>query len=302
MAMPKFYEFNRPLLELLADGKAYSLRDAGAVIAKRLALTENDLAETISSGQSRFLNRLGWAQSDLNKVGLVEKVSRGIYRITDFGRRQLPNLPQVIDRAYFAEQGWGSWEYPKRAHENNVFGNTTSANGETPEERIDEAYGELQNTLTEEVLDRLRKLEPKGFERFVVELLKAMEYGIGEVTGRTGDGGIDGVIYEDRLHLDRIYLQAKRWTADQPVRAPDINGFIGALTRKGATRGVFVTTSRYTGDAKDAAAEVRNQHIKLIDGAELAKLAIEYSVGVSIKHALEIKRLDSDYFVEIEGN
>jgi len=127
-----------------------------------------------------------------------------------------------------------------------------------------------------------------------------MDYGIGEVTGRTGDGGIDGVIYEDRLRLDRIYLQAKRWAASQPVRSPDINGFIGALARKGATRGVFVTTSRYTEDAKAAAAEVRNQHVKLIDGTELAKLAIEYNVGVSVKRKLEIKRLDSDYFEEIE--
>jgi restriction system protein len=298
MPVPKFYELNRPLLELLADGRESTLGSVAEAIAKKLALSAEDLAETVPSGKSRFLDRLGWARSDLSRAGLMETVRRGVYRITDFGRSQLPGLPPVINRPFLIEQGWGEWGRTEKAGNQPRVILSSTANEDTPDERIDGALDELAEALAEEVLDRLKKLPPSSFERFVVELLKAMDYGIGEVTGRTGDGGIDGMIYEDRLHLDRIYLQAKRWTVDQPVRAPDINGFIGALNRKGATRGVFVTTSRYTKDAKTAADEVKNLRVKLIDGTELVKLAIEYNVGVSIKRKLEIKRLDSDYFDE----
>ncbi|MDR2165251.1 MAG: restriction endonuclease [Zoogloeaceae bacterium] len=300
MPVPKYHELNRPLLELLADGECYTLGSAAEKIAQKLDLSAEDLAEVIPSGMmTRFLNRLGWAQSDLSRAGLTESVRRGVYRITDFGRAQLPSLPHVIDRAFLIRQGWGNWQRPKKIP-NPSEPITSIANEDTPDERIDSAFGELTDALTEALLERLKKLSPRSFERFVVELLKAMNDGVGEVTGRTGDGGIDGVIYEDCLHLDRIYLQAKRWAAEQSVGAPDIDGFIGALTRQGATRGVFVTTSRYTGDAKKAADEVRNQRIRLIDGMELAELAIAYNVGVSVKRKLEIKRLDMDYFEELE--
>jgi restriction system protein len=300
MPVPKYHELNRPLLELLADGECYTLGSAAEKIAKKLGLSAEDLAEVIPSGRMTiFRNRLAWAQSDLSRAGLTESVRRGVYRITDFGRAQLPNLPPVIDRAFLSRQGWGSWQRSQKTQDTSVPV-VSIADEDTPDERIDSAFDELTAALTEAMLERLKKLSPRSFECFVVELLKAMNYGVGEVTGRTGDGGIDGVIYEDCLHLDRIYLQAKRWAANQPVGAPDINGFIGALTRQGATRGVFVTTSRYTGDARKAADEVRNLRIKLIDGMELAELAIAYNVGVSVKRRLEIKRLDMDYFEELE--
>jgi restriction system protein len=300
MTIPKFYELNRPLLELLADGKCHTFKDIAEEIAGKLSLSADDLAEAVPSGKPRFLDRLGWARSDLSRAGLTEKVSRGVYRITNFGREQLPHLPQVIDRAFLMERGWGDWGRVRIMTQKSSGSTAPATNEDTPDERIDGAFGELMDALVEEMLDRLKKLSPASFERFVVELLKAMNYGVGEVTGRTGDGGIDGVIYEDRLRLDRICLQAKCWTAGQPVRAPDINGFIGALARKGATRGVFVTTSRYTNDAREAATEVRNQRVKLIDGTELVKLAIEYNVGVSVRRRLEIKRLALDYFEEFE--
>lgn len=167
----------------------------------------------------------------------------------------------------------------------------------TPEEQIEETLAELQEALEQEVLTQLRSINPASFERFVVRLLAAMGYGVGEVTGRSGDGGIDGVIYEDRLELDRIYLQAKRW-ADAPVGGPDINGFFGALAKHGANRGVFVTTRRFTQDARPAV-ELPHLRLVLIDGEELARLAVAHNVGVSVKRKIELKRLDTDFFDDL---
>ncbi|MDR1351448.1 MAG: restriction endonuclease [Zoogloeaceae bacterium] len=296
MTMPKYYELSRPLLELQLDGNTYGLNDAAAAIAQKLSLSEADLAERVKCGRSRLKDRLSWAQYDLKKAGLLENVQRGVFRITDFGRKQFGNLPPILDRAFLIQQGWGGW----RRDEATPLPETPpqSCNDETPDERIDKAFGELETALAEEFLERLKTLSPRGFEVFVVELVKALYYGVGEVTGQTGDGGIDGMVYEDRLHLDRIYLQAKRWQGQ--VGSPAIDAFIGAMTRRGATRGVFVTTSNYSDPARRAAGEVRDRHVRLIDGLELAKLAIEYNVGVSVKRKLEIKRLDSDYFEEIE--
>ncbi len=297
MAVPKYHELTRPLLDFLADGGKHNLRDAAQAIAQRLQLTEDDLAETIRSGQPKLTHRLGWSIYDLKKAGLLETVSKGIYRITDFGKARLPQLPATIDRPYLVTNKLGGWGESLEADTASPTGQSIK-DEETPDEQIDRASAELEQALSEELLSRLKALSASSFERFVVELITAMGYGIGEVTGRSGDGGIDGVIYQDRLRLDRVFLQAKRWT-DQPVGSPDINGFIGALARQGATRGVFATTSRYTADAVTAA-QVAHLRIKLIDGLELAKLAIEYNIGVSTRRKLEIKRIDSDYFDEMD--
>lgn len=297
MAVPKYHELERPLLELLAEdpNRVWRLKELAPVLAARLKLSEADLAETLPSGQLKIENRIGWAKYDLAKAHLVETVGRGAYRITGFGLQQLPLLPAKLNRTYWMSQKAGDWGNDDVVAADLVT--LPNTDEETPDERIDAAFAELQQLLVDEVLGRLKTLTPSGFERFVVELLKAMGYGIGEVTGRSGDGGIDGVIYEDRLRLDRIFLQAKRWS-ESPVGAPDINGFIGALARQGANRGVFVTTSRYTQEAKNAAA-VPHLRIILIDGVELARLAVEYNVGVSLKRKIELKRLDSDYFDEL---
>lgn len=296
MTVPKYNELYKPLLEVLADGKPHSQRELTNIIGEKLSLSEDDLADKIPSGISKVYHRIGWASFDLIKANLVERVARGVVHITEFGKSKLFEIPQNVDRSFLIQKKWGRFGATDvKPSDSEVI----LPSEETPEEQIDRAIIELGESLAEEVLGQLKKLSPASFERFVVELLKSMDYGIGEVTGRTGDGGIDGVIYEDRLRLDRIYLQAKRW-ADQSVGAPDVNGFIGALARQGATRGVFVTTSRYTQDAQKAVADVRNMNIKLIDGMELAKLAIEYNVGVSIKRKLEMKRLNLDYFEEFE--
>ncbi len=296
MTVPKYHELIRPLLDLVADGRPRNLREASQELAERLQLSDEDLSETLPSGYPRYLNRVGWAKSDLNKTGLIESCGRGLFRISDKGRNQLPELPLQLDRKYFEARGMGSWKAATAPNATEAV-DARADEALTPEERIDEMLTEIQEALEQEVLTQLRSINPASFERFVVRLLAAMGYGVGEVTGRSGDGGIDGVIYEDRLKLDRIYLQAKRW-ADAPVGGPDINGFLGALAKHGANRGVFVTTSRFTQDARRAV-ELPHLRLVLIDGEELARLAVEHNVGVSVKRKIELKRLDTDFFDDL---
>lgn len=297
MSVPRYHELIRPLLDLVADGRPRNLREASQALAERLDLTDEDLAETLPSGYPRFLNRVGWAKSDLNKAGLIESCGRGMFQISAKGRGVLPELPSRLDRKYFESRGMGNWRAAVPPETSAAQAGAQPDESLTPEEQIDETLAEILAALEQEVLTQLRAISPASFERFVVRLLAAMGYGVGEVTGRSGDGGIDGVIYEDRLKLDRIYLQAKRWT-DAPVGGPDINGFLGALAKHGANRGVFVTTSRFTQDARRAV-ELPHLRLVLIDGEELARLAVEHNVGVSIKRRIELKRLDTDFFDDL---
>lgn len=298
MSVPKYHELLRPLLELASDRKVRGVREAAEELAERLKLTSSELGETLPSGYPRFLNRVGWAKSDLSKAGLIEACGRGTFRISSRGLSLLPDLPPRLDRKYFESAGLATWkpDVPTTvsAPDSKVVVDSEQM---TPEERLDETVSEIQGSLEQEVLTQLRTISPASFERFVVLLLAAMGYGVGEVTGRSGDGGIDGVIYEDRLKLDRIYLQAKRWT-DASVGAPDINAFLGALAKHGANRGVFVTTSRFTQDAIKAV-ELPHLRLVLIDGVELSRLAVEHNVGVSIKRRVDIKRFDSDFFDDL---
>ena len=297
MTVPKYHELIRPLLDLVADGRPRNLREASQELAERLDLTDEDLAETLPSGYPRYLNRVGWAKSDLNKTGLIESCGRGLFRISENGRNELPGLPRQLDRKYFEARGMGTWKVVMPPDATDSATEARPDETLTPEEQIDETLAEIQESLEQEVLTQLRSINPASFEHFVVRLLAAMGYGVGEVTGRSGDGGIDGVIYEDRLKLDRIYLQAKRW-ADAPVGGPDINGYLGALAKHGANRGVFVTTSRFTQDARRAV-ELPHLRLVLIDGEELARLAVEHNVGVSVKRRIELKRLDTDFFDDL---
>jgi restriction system protein len=283
-------------MDLFADGKEHDVKkELAPIIALQMNLSKEDLSEKIPSGRTRFIDRIKWAQSDLNRSGLIQPVRRGVYQITDLGKGELGHFPEIISREYLSGKGW----LKKKETDTLLSAQEDKITDEdhTPEERIQAAYKELSDNLASELLDEyLKKISPGAFEEFVVELLSAMGYGTGEVTGHSGDGGIDGVIYQDRLRLDRIYMQAKRWDKGS-IGSPEINGFIGAMTRRGATQGVFVTTSRYTEDAKKAA-EIPSMRIKLINGEELANLAIEFNVGVAKRQTIEIKRIDSDYFEE----
>jgi restriction system protein len=296
MAVPDFQTIMLPLLEFFSDTKQHTTKETYEFIIKHFGLDESDMKVLIPSGsQELYKNRTGWAKTYLAKANLLESVTRGVYKITERGKECLTEKPNRIDLKYlFAkEQGFsGSVQINPN--------NNTEYSQQTPEEILEQNYNIINASLASELLDTIKTCSPAFFERLVVDLLTSMGYGrsIGEgkVVGRSGDGGIDGIINEDKLGLESVYIQAKRWQGT--VGDIEIRNFIGSLQLKGARKGVFITTSDFTKQAKDSAAMITGIKIVLIDGLTLADLMIEYNVGVSVKTSYEIKRVDSDYFEE----
>jgi restriction system protein len=306
MAIPKFYEFMLPLLNLMADGKEYSRLDAFEALAKHFQLTEAERKELLPSGRTVFNNRASWARTYLLKAELLEAPRRGIARISALGKQVLNEKPPVID-VKFLEQFPKFQEFQRNTHYPKNNGKSTSpepllsTTEQTPEEALETAYQNLRDTLANELLERVCKCDPAFFEKLVIALLVKMGYGgshqdAGKHLGKSGDGGIDGIINEDRLGLDVIYIQAKRWKSN--VSHPDIRDFVGALVGKGAVKGVFITTSYYTAEAHRYVSQLSTQKVVLIDGAQLANLMIDFDIGVSTVSSYAIKRIDSDYFEE----
>ncbi len=304
--IPKYHELMLPLLERCRDGKEHSSGEVKALLAEEFQLSEAQLAEILPSGQQTvFDNRAGWARTYLTKAGLIERLGRGVFRITKRGQEYLKQKPQKItpkDLDQFSE----FMDFRRKSHEDNeteAVSTTLTPEEEelTPEESLELGYQKLRRALASEVIDRVKSCSPAFFENLVVELLLKMGYGgsrkdAGEAIGRSGDGGIDGIIKEDRLGLDSVYVQAKRWD-DNVVGRPDIQKFAGALQGHRARKGIFITTSKFSADA--------NEYIKMIDskivligGEQLSQLMIDFNVGVSADKVYEIKKVDSDYFVE----
>lgn len=292
-----------PLLRRYADGATHSISEATDVLAKEFKLTDDELRQLIPSGrQPLFYNRVAWARTYISKAGLLSTSKRGHFCITPTGLQVLKDKPDRID-ARFLRQFPSFMEFKENKHDDD---NSTAAAAplaetkESPEEQIESAHTQLKRALATELLSRIGLAAPVFFERLVVELLLKMGYGgsrqdAGRAIGRSGDGGIDGIINEDRLGLDSIYLQAKRW--ENPVGRPEIQKFAGALAEHRAKKGVFITTSSFT---KEALASV-NKHdarIVLIDGEKLATLMIDHGLGVTLEASYEVKRIDSDYFSE----
>ncbi len=307
MAIPDFQSLMLPLLRQLADGAQHRAADVVAALAGEFRLSPEEMAEQLPSGRAnKFANRVHWARQFLKSAGLVENPARGFFRITDRGREELRSPPERISIRYlYRYPEFAEWR--SRSAEAAAQGNGSAVTEEpegsdlTPQEQIEAAHVQLQVTLTAEILERVKAAEPVFFERLVVRLLVAMGYGgsqadAGRVVGQSGDGGIDGVIAEDRLGLDSIYIQAKRWEA--PVGAGAVRDFLGAMLTKGATKGVFFTTSRFAAPARAAAAASPQHKVILIDGERLAQLLVEHGLGVSTIGSYAIKRLDSDFFVE----
>lgn len=299
MPIPDYETLMLPLLSIAVaeKGKEVSLLDAVAKLAVEYKLTEEERKELLPSGATfKFSSRVSWARTYLQKAGLLEATRRGHFKITQRGAEILKKEPRRIDNkllSQFAE--FREFQGKKRIKKEN------DASVETPIESIATYYEQIQAALASELLDRVKKCSPQFFERLVILLLVRMGYGgtlkdAGQAIGRTGDGGIDGVIREDKLGLDKIYIQAKRWT-DKPVGSPDIDQFAGALSKKKATKGIFITTSMFT---KDALASVREYgcRIILIDGIKLADYMLDHNVGVSVASTYEIKKVDSDFFEE----
>ena len=304
MPIPDYQALMLPLLRLVKDGNEQSLRKAYDLLADEFKLTEVERKEQLPSGQDRiFSNRVRWARFYLSKAGLLDSSKRGHFRITTSGLDLLAKSPatmgakQLMDYAAFRDFKQGT-DKPDQAVEANKESLLQTS---TPEEAIEAAYAELQSALAAEILDVLKKCTPGFFEQIVVDVLVAMGYGgtrkdAGAAIGGSGDGGIDGVINEDRLGLDAIYVQAKRWDAN-PVGRPELQKFVGALQGQKAKKGIFITTSSYTSDAKSFATHIETRLV-LIDGPTLARYMIEFNVGVATTSAYELKKVDVDYFSE----
>ena len=291
-----------PFLSVLSDGREHLLREAEDALADYFKLTPAERAELLPSGQQGiFKNRIGWARTYLKKAGLLESPKRGIFKITLRGTNTLAASPSRIDAKYL-EQFPEFIEFrdmSKPASEASPLTERVPSKI-TPEEEIELAYQGLREQLSEELISRVLTCSPTFFEQLVVELLVKMGYGgsrrdAGERIGQTGDGGIDGIIKEDRLGLDAIFIQAKRWQGS--VGRPEIQKFVGALQGQRARKGVFITTSAYTSDAIDYVSRIDTK-VVLIDGKELATLMMDFDVGVSVSASYIVKRIDSDYFEE----
>ncbi len=304
MPIPDFQSLMLPVLKALSGGVEMPTSKVRVYVADTEGLTTEDVRELLPSGRQQvFTNRIAWAVTHMSHAGLVEKVRRSVYKLTKEGERLLAQAPTRIDlkilRNYSAYAEWKTGQSAPAAS-----GDTALAVSEdesvTPEEALDRAAKELRDALETEVLDRVREAEPAFLERVVIDLLIAMGYGggdaaMGRVTGRSGDGGIDGTIREDTLGLDEVYLQAKKYAAGNTVGESDLRNFAGAIDAANTTKGVFVTTASFTKAAK-AYVEKSPKRIVLIDGEELARLMVEHNIGVRPKIQYKVKRIDEDYF------
>jgi restriction system protein len=302
MAIPDYQTIMLPLLQFLKDGKEHNIGEVVDSLADQFKLSTEDRQQLLGSGQQTVIrNRAGWARTYLKKAGLIESTRRGFFRITDRGHSVLASKPGRVDVNYL-EQFPEFVAFRELRHErrDEAVVPVTVSTDATPEEALDGAYARLRLDLEGDLLDLVKSASPSFFERLVVELLVRMGYGgtlqdAGQAVGKSGDGGIDGIIKEDRLGLDVIYIQAKRW--DSTVGRPEIQKFAGALQGHRARKGVFITTSSFSADALEFAARI-DSTIVLIDGPALAKYMIDHNVGVSLARSYEIKKIDSDYFSE----
>jgi restriction system protein len=304
MPIPDFQTIMLPLLRFLSDGREHTNQEAVDALADEFGLTEDELAELLPSGtQPVFVNRFGWAKSHMKMAGLVEAPHRAHIRITDRGTALLQTDPDTVSmKTLMAFPEYVEFRNRKRSDRKTTDVDISAADADdlTPEEQLESAYGKIRDQLSSELLDKVKAAPPQFFERLVVELLVAMGYGgsrrdAGRTVGRSGDGGIDGVIKEDRLGLDAIYLQAKRW--EGTVGRPEIQKFAGALQGQRAKKGVFITTSTFTREAEEYVNTI-DTNIVLIDGERLTDHMIDHGIGVSSVTTYDIKRLDSDYFEE----
>jgi restriction system protein len=310
MAVPDYQSFMRPLLAYGADGSEKNMPAAIAALADHFNLSEDDRNQLVPSGkQTTLSNRVHWARTYLDKAGALERTRRSHFRVTDRGKKLLEQYPKKIGTAQLEK-------FPEfqafRAPKNDTIVQadaeqphpTQEPSVATPEERIAQAEAEIERALRDELLRRIGEMSPAFFENLVVNLIAAMGYGGGKEgvakrLGKSGDEGIDGVVNEDALALDIVYIQAKRNAKGNTIQRPVLQQFAGALVGQSASKGVFVTTSSFSKGASDYAEKVP-QRIVLIDGNELARLLIQYSVGVRVERTVAIKRLDIDYFEEPE--
>jgi restriction system protein len=300
MAIPDFQSIMLPLLKLAGDGEIHNIIDATDKLAQEFNLTEEEKSRLIPSGSLKFYNRVGWAKTHLKKAGLLEYPERGYFKITQRGMVILQENPPEINMRFLKR--FPEFIEFRQTHQTGDTRDDTNGEDDelTPEEALENAYQNIRADLADEILETILKSPPAFFEKLVVELLVAMGYGgtqrdAARAVGGVGDGGVDGIIDEDRLGLETIYIQAKRWQSDNKISRPQIQSFVGALTGNNARKGVFITTSDFTNDARNYASGLAIK-VVLINGERLANLMIDYGIGLTTRIKYEIKNLDSDYF------
>ena len=308
MAIPDFQSVMLPLLQLAGDGEIHRIQNATQKLSEHFNLTEEEKARMLPSGQSTiFYNRVGWAKTHIKKAGLIEDPNRGQFRITERGKITLENNPQNIDMNYLMQfSEYEEFRKRTKSIDEKEEDQEEDPGKLTPEEALESAFQKIKSDLSDELLEYVLKSSPGFFEKLVVEILVEMGYGgtqrdAARAVGQSGDEGIDGIIDEDRLGLDSIYIQAKRWQKDAKIGRPQIQTFVGALQGKRAKKGVFITTASFTNQAREYATGI-DSNIVLIDGLRLVDLMIDFGVGVTTRTMYEIKELDTDYFEEISSN
>ena len=304
MAVPSYQDFMLPTLKLIADNCEHKSRDIVERAADVLNLTDEDKQEKLpSQTQATYYNRAMWARTYLKKAGLLNYPARGVIRITQRGLDLLNTNPEKITKDSLMQYDeFREFQNTVNTEQNNSLNSENVEEQKTPDELIAEAKAILTSHLEADLLTRILENSPTFFEELVAKLLLKMVYGgsendILQNRGKTGDEGIDGIIKQDVLGLDKIYIQAKRWSGN--VSRPEVQKFVGAVHGQNASRGVFITTSSFTNEAKEYANNI-NSNIILVDGKLLTKLMIEYNVGVQIKDTIQIKKIDEDFFIEGE--
>lgn len=304
MNIPKYNELYMPLLSAIQDGQVHSLKDVRDKIAAALCLSEEEQMASLSSGQKIFYNRVNWANTYLKKAGLISSPRRGCVEITAQGKFLFSSGVEITNQLLLEK-------YPSfRRFKNRELGNSAAKGAEletenaaleeteTPQETMERMYQALNDQLAEDLLEVILQQSPYFFEKLVVDLMRAMGYGEGFVTKSSGDDGIDGIIHEDKLGFNLIYIQAKKWKPGLSVGKPEIQKFAGAMMGPPKIeKGLFITTARFSQGAQEYA---KAQHIILVDGRRLTGLMIEYNLGVSVQKSYQLKRIDNDYFADGE--
>ncbi|MBX0329919.1 restriction endonuclease [Oscillochloris sp. ZM17-4] len=302
MPIPDFQNLMLPMLQFAADGTEHRLSDTIDALAQQLKLSEAERAELLPSGiQARFDNKVGWARTHLGKAKLVESLRRGWFRITERGRSVLTHAPDRITVAYLMQYPeYVAFRTKSQPADGGAAAPVGEEEGASPAESLEASYQSIRATLAEDLLDQVKQVSPRFFERLVVDLLVAMGYGgsrrdAGKAIGRSNDGGIDGIINEDRLGLDVVYIQAKRWGST--VSRPEVQAFAGSLEGFRARKGVMITTSTFSQQAREYVGRIEKK-IVLIDGEQLGQYLIDYDIGVTEVSRYVVKKIDLDYFEE----
>ena len=304
--IPKYNEMYKALLETLKDKKEYSTKEYRNKVAKLMNISDEEREILLDSGGgNKYNTALNWTSVYLKKAKLIESTKRGILKITERGSELLATNPDIIDN-HTLKNYEEFREFLNLKGNNKEFKEEKEQNieEETPQDILEKSFDKINKILQEEVLEEVMRKDPYFFESLVVKLLQKIGYGTlknsGKVTKKSNDEGIDGIINQDKFGFDCIYIQAKKWDKDSTVSRPEIQKFVGALAGQGATKGLFITTAKFSDGAREYSQKQHTTKIVLIDGMELAKLMIEYNLGVSVENVYEIKKIDSDFFEELD--